>query len=137
MELHPEIRVLLWDKFVFICAFSGVTSLTRLSIGPILACPETRELYRGAMEEAVAVGRAGGVALPAGTVNQWLAASAGFNPAIHGSMYYDLAAGRRMELDGLNGTVARLGREYGTPTPLNFAIYAALKPFADGPPAGR
>ncbi len=52
-------------------------------------------------------------------------------------MYYDLAAGRRMELDGLNGTVARLGREYGIPTPLNFAIYAALKPFADGPPVER
>ena len=137
VELHPDIRLLLWDKFAFICAFSGVTSLTRLPIGPILACPETRELYRGAMAEVVAARRAGGVALPEGLVDRWLAASAEFNPAIHGSMYYDLAAGRRMELDGLNGTVARLGREYGIPTPLNFAIYAALKPFADGPPAER
>jgi 2-dehydropantoate 2-reductase len=50
-------------------------------------------------------------------------------------MAYDLAAGRRLELETLNGTVVRLGREQGIPTPCNFAIYAALKPYADGAPA--
>jgi 2-dehydropantoate 2-reductase len=50
-------------------------------------------------------------------------------------MYYDLAAGRRLELDVLNGTVVRLGDEYGIPTPFNFAIYAALKPYLDGAPS--
>ena len=51
------------------------------------------------------------------------------------SMAYDLEAGRRLELEALNGTVVRLGRECGAPTPWNAPIYAALKPHADGPPA--
>ena len=51
------------------------------------------------------------------------------------SLYYDLAAGRRLEIETLNGTVVRLGRERGVPTPANFAIYAALKPYADGAPS--
>jgi 2-dehydropantoate 2-reductase len=56
-------------------------------------------------------------------------------PAVRGSMYYDLAAGRRLELDVINGTVVRLGGEHGIPTPINSAIYAALKPYLNGQPA--
>jgi hypothetical protein len=40
-------------------------------------------------------------------------------------------------LEAMNGTVVRLGLEYGVPTPLNFATYAALKPYADGRPPDR
>ena len=39
-----------------------------------------------------------------------------------------------MELETLQGTVVRLGRELGVPTPLNFAVYAALRPYANGTP---
>ena len=44
------------------------------------------------------------------------------------SMYHDLVAGRRMELEYLHGTAVRLGRRLGLPTPFCFAVYAALKP---------
>ena len=59
----------------------------------------------------------------------------GADPGIRGSLYYDLAAGRRLELETLNGTVVRLGRAHGVLTPASFAVYAALKPYADGAPA--
>lgn len=39
-----------------------------------------------------------------------------------------------MELESLNGEVVRRGREHGIETPLNFAVYAALRPYVDGPP---
>jgi len=39
-----------------------------------------------------------------------------------------------LELESLNGEVVRLGRERGIETPLNFAIYAALRPYVDGGP---
>jgi ketopantoate reductase len=42
---------------------------------------------------------------------------------------------RRLELEALNGTVVRLGRQVGISIPLNFAVYPALKPYADGAPA--
>lgn len=133
-ELRPDIRITLWDKFLFICAINGITALTRLPIGPILACPETRGLYRGTMEEVEVVARASGITLPDECVDQKLAFTSGLESSARGSMYYDLAAGRRLELEVLNGTAVRLGREHGIPTPLNFAIYAALKPYADGAP---
>jgi 2-dehydropantoate 2-reductase len=135
-EVRADIQVALWEKFVLICGLSGLTALTRLPLGAVLACAESRALLAGAMEEVEAVGRAEGVALPPGCARRTLAFFEGSDPAIRGSLYYDLAAGKRLEIDTLNGTVVRLGGARGVPTPLNFAIYAALKPYADGAPAG-
>jgi 2-dehydropantoate 2-reductase len=59
----------------------------------------------------------------------------GLDPAVRGSMSLDLLAGRRLELEALNGTVVRLGRQARVATPINFAVYAALKPYAEGAPA--
>jgi 2-dehydropantoate 2-reductase len=75
------------------------------------------------------------VALPDGVVERTLRDFEGRDPTIRGSLYYDLAAGRRLEIETLNGTVVRLGRERGVPTPANFAVYAALKPYESGPPS--
>lgn len=134
-EVHPDIRIALWQKFIFICGLSGVTTLTRLPIGPILATPETKALFRETMAEVETVARAEKVAVPVGSADQALAQAAGLEPWFRGSLYYDLAAGRPLELETLNGTVVRLGRRHDIATPMNFAIYAALRPYADGPPA--
>jgi 2-dehydropantoate 2-reductase len=134
-ELHSDIQVALWQKFLAICGVNGVTALTRLPMGDILACEETRNLMRGSMQEVEAVARAKGAKLPEGCVDQSMDFFSSLEASIRGSMYYDLAAGRRLELDVLNGTVVRLGNEHGIPTPFNLAIYAALKPYLNGAPS--
>lgn len=134
-ELHSDIKVALWQKFITICGANGITALTRLTMGEILACEETSHLLKGTMEEVEAVGQATGTRLPQGCVGQSMAFFSTLEPSMRGSMYYDLAGARRLELDVLNGAVLRLGREHGIPIPINFAIYAALKPYADGRPS--
>jgi 2-dehydropantoate 2-reductase len=133
--VHDDMRVPLWEKFMAICAMSGVSALTRLTLRQIFDCPETRAFYRDVMVEAVAVGRAHGVDLPENAADDMLQMLLTM-PALpeRGSMAYDLLAGRRLELATLNGTVVRLGHDHDLPTPSNAAIYAALKPYADGPP---
>jgi 2-dehydropantoate 2-reductase len=133
-EVHPDIRVVLWQKFLFICAFSGVTALTRVPIGTILADPVTHDLFRGTVEEAEAVARPGGIELPKDCVEQALATAAAVEPWGRGSLYHDLVHGRRLELEALNGEVVRRGREHGIKTPLNFVIYAGLRPYINGAP---
>ena len=127
-EVHPDIQAVLWQKFLFICAFSGVTAVTRLPVGTVLADPATRDLFRGISEEVEAVARAGGIDLAADCVEQAMTQATAVEPWGRGSLYGDLAGGRRLELESLNGEVVRRGREHGIETPLNFAIYAALRP---------
>ena len=135
VEVHPDIRATLWQKFLFICAFSGITAVSRLPIGSILADPVSHELFRGTSKEVEGVARAGGIDLPADCVEQALTTAATTEPWARGSLYHDLAGGRRLELESLNGEVVRCGREHDIETPLNFAIYAALRPYVDGTPA--
>jgi 2-dehydropantoate 2-reductase len=134
-EVHPDIRVVLWQKFLFICAFSGVTTVSRLPIGTILAEPVTHASFRETSEEVEGGAHAGGIDLPADCVEQALATAAAVEPWARGSLYHGLAGGRRLELESLNGEVVRRGREHDMETPLNFAIYVALRPYVDGTPA--
>jgi 2-dehydropantoate 2-reductase len=122
-----------WKKFIFLSATSGATSVTRSSMGPVLADPEMRGLFRSIMAETLAVGLAKGIALDPGYVEERLAfADKNLLPGMKASMANDLDRGNRLELDWLAGMVSRLGRELKVPTPVNDTIYAALKPFRMG-----
>jgi 2-dehydropantoate 2-reductase len=133
-EVRPDIKVGLWEKFIFICGVSGVTALTRLPMGTILADRETAGLMRATLDEAAVVARAEGAAVAPGFTEQTMAFMSKLEPWTRGSMAQDLLEGRRLELDTLNGTVVRLGRAREVAVPVNWTIYAALRPFADGAP---
>jgi 2-dehydropantoate 2-reductase len=109
-------------------------AMTRLPAGPLLACPETRAFLYDAIAETVSVGRAAGVMLAQDYAERVMALSTAYPAWAKASMLVDLEAGRRLELDAITGAVVRLGRGHGVATPANTAIYAALKPYADGPP---
>jgi 2-dehydropantoate 2-reductase len=136
VELSADIRRVLWEKYLFISAQAGVTALTGCPIGVIRAVPETWRLYRMILEELAAVARAHGVALPADIVDTLFAQAAGLGAEASSSLANDLAQGKRLELEALHGHVVRLGESLGVPTPMVFAVYAALKPRAGGRPSG-
>jgi 2-dehydropantoate 2-reductase len=135
-ETYPDLWPMLWRKFAAICAMSGLSSLTRLTLAQMFAVPESRQLYRDAMDEVVQVAIARGVDLPDSTADGLMAMLESM-PALpeRGSMAYDLFAGRRLEIDTLNGSAVRLGAEIGVPTPINRVITASLLPYKDGTPA--
>jgi 2-dehydropantoate 2-reductase len=138
-ELASDIRVEIWQKFIAACMSLGLSSLIRLPFGPMFQHEETRALARGVMEEAAEVARAEGVNLPQDAAMKAYAifeSLAKENPEVRGSMYFDLIQGRRLELESMNGAVVRLGRKHGISTPCNFAVVAALQPYAAGAPAG-
>jgi 2-dehydropantoate 2-reductase len=130
--LSSNIQQAIWEKFVFLTAVSGMTSLTRLSIGPIRSDPVTRVMLREAMEEVAAVGRAGGIHLTADLVDRQMQFCDGLPPDMISSMLGDLRRGSRLELDWLAGAVVRMGAEAGVATPVNRAVYAGLKLHANG-----
>ena len=81
-------------------------------MGPILADPDMRALFRNIMAETLAVGRAKGVALDPGYVEERMAfADKNMPPSMKASMANDLDRGNRLELDWLAGAVSRFGRD--------------------------
>jgi 2-dehydropantoate 2-reductase len=126
-----DIHAALWTKFVFIAAFGGISALTRATAGELLAQPEAKQLLIDAMREVESVGRARGIALNSDVVDSSIALLQSFEPGATSSMQRDVAAGRPFELEAFSGTVARLGRQHGVPTPAHGTIYALLRPMLD------
>lgn len=134
-EIVSDIRARKWQKFVMLSALSATTALTRLPIGPILADPEGAKLFRAALDETVAVGRAECSDLPADAADQALEIARGFAPDVRASMAEDLNRGKRIELLDLSGAVVRLGEKHGIDTPTHRVVLRALHPFVGGAPA--
>ena len=85
--------------------------------------------------EIVAVGRARGVAIPTESVERIAGLADGLPPGARPSLLEALVEGRRLELESITVPSCKRGREVGVPTPMNAAIYAALKPYAEGAPS--
>jgi 2-dehydropantoate 2-reductase len=133
--LTDSIETAIWMKFIMLTAMSGGTAITRLPIGTLRDDPDVFWLFERIMHETDAVGRAKGVRLPDDAVTRILGGVRATPPTMMASMAHDLMRGNRLELPWLAGKVVSLGRELGVPTPVNAAVYAALKPYVEGAPA--
>ena len=131
-ELSQDIRRAIWEKFVFLVGLSATTATVRLPIGPIRTHPQTRRFLLGTMREAVAVGRAQGVALTADYAENRLAFCDGLPAEMTSSMHNDLERGNRLEVPWLSGGVVELGQAADVMTPINRTVSDILALHADG-----
>ncbi|MBM3933283.1 MAG: 2-dehydropantoate 2-reductase [SAR202 cluster bacterium] len=128
VTLSPNIMFELWKKLIYICGLSGMTCITRSPLKDILAEPRTLDVMREVMREAVAAAKAKGVEMEPGYVEgiiaKWIA-TGGKNTS---SMYTDLIRDNPMEVEVLNGAVARIAHEMRVPALGNEFILACLLP---------
>ena len=131
--LVDDIEVAIWLKLAILAPFADVCCLTRQPGRIMIEDPHVQEIAFAAMREVIAVAEAKGVPLPPDALQSRMDMMNGFANA-KPSMLHDLEAGKRIELDGLQGAVVAMGRELGVPTPVHQVVYAALKPYVNGPP---
>ncbi len=130
VELQENMPGMLWKKFAYIAGSAAVNAATNSVYEEMRSIPETRSLIQRAVEEVLAVGRARGAPIMDDSL-EWAMNSLDRFPAQgRASLAKDFLENRPVELEGLTGTVVRMGREDGIPTPVNDALYAILKPAA-------
>jgi 2-dehydropantoate 2-reductase len=131
-QLSRQIMTDIWAKFVRLSVFSGMTAVTRCSIGPLRDDVALAEMMRGAIRESMAVARAKGVPLTDALVDEIQVATAALPPGARSSMLEDLERGRPLELPWLSGAVVRIGQEVGVDTPIHRFITTVLHPHVNG-----
>jgi 2-dehydropantoate 2-reductase len=129
-----NIETVLWVKFLAVATAAAIMCVTRLPAGVAFHDDGILTYVKQSIDEIISVGRAAGVSFPEGAAETALALLCNLPPASLASMRQDLDAGRRLELDGFSGEIARLGRHHGVPTPLHQMVFDMLRPFRDGPP---
>ncbi len=134
LESEPvaDARVPIWEKFCYLAPFAAFTGAARLPIGPLWSDPATRQTMVSAFEEVEAVGRGEGILLPDGLAERIAGYLDGIPPTTRSSLLIDLQQGKPIEIEALAGAVVRRAARRGLPAPIMSALYAVLKPHANG-----
>lgn len=132
IEIADDIDQRLWRKFVLLSTNAALTSLSRAPAGFVYHDPDMRRVAAEAVAEAVSVANAEGIAIEAGFAQTALDQARGFPAQMYASMFHDLKAGRKLELEHLSGSLVRAADRHGLAVPVHRTAYAALKPFAGG-----
>jgi 2-dehydropantoate 2-reductase len=132
-EAVPDARHTVWEKFTYLAPFAAFTGAARLPIGPLWSDDYIQQMFLDAVEEVAAVARAHGVKLPADHRSRVFEYAIKLPPSTRSSLLIDLSQGKRIEVEALQGSVVRRAARVGVPTPIMAALYAVLKPHANGP----
>lgn len=121
-----DILTHLWGKVLYNCALNPLGAILGVQYGALGDNPQTRDLMRRIIEEIYRVAGVQGVPLvhadPATYFNFFMENLVPATAKHWPSMWQDLQAGRRTEIEALNGAICRYGAAVGVPTPYNDAI---------------
>jgi 2-dehydropantoate 2-reductase len=126
-EVVAPVRLEIWKKLILNAATLPTASLTGMNAAALTEHEPMHELVTETAREAVAVARALGYDIDEEervTYIHTLLERAG---PTRGSMLQDFEAGRRTEIDVINGAVVRAADEMDVPVPINRAFVALVK----------
>lgn len=114
--IDPEVRVSVWEKVAFNAALNPLATITGLPVGG-LDCPEGRRIATAVAQETIATATALGVPIDPVRVLAKIDFALANHKAHKPSMLQDRLAGRRTEIESINGAIVRMAEQAGVPTP--------------------
>jgi 2-dehydropantoate 2-reductase len=132
VRLSHSIMADMWQKFIFLTSFSGITAATRKPIGEILNDSVTRELLQDMVREIVSLADRKQVGLPADAFEQITNKLGSMAPTMTSSLHRDLEKGLPLEIDSLQGAVLDMAAPYNIATPFTRSVYALLHLYKAG-----
>ena len=126
-EPSADGRVPLWEKFTYLAPFAGMTGAARQAVGVIRSEPAARAQLLAAFAEVHALALAEGVPVSADLLDRVLAYVDGVPETMRSSLLIDLAQGKRLEVEALQGAVVRRAALRSVPVPVMTTLYAVLR----------
>lgn len=122
-----DIHKMVWEKLLCNCTYSGPCTLTGLRVGEIQASPQGWSIASACATEGFHVARARGIKLDFTDPVRYVWDFGQKIPNARPSMLLDHMAGKRAEIDNINGAIPREGGKLGIATPVNSVVVALLK----------
>jgi 2-dehydropantoate 2-reductase len=120
------VHSVMWAKLFINVGINAITALTGIKNGQLLDLEQTRRLSRDAVEEAMAVAEARGIAIEGDPVEKvfQVARATGANRS---SMGQDVDSRRATEIEAINGFIVREAQTVGVPAPVNRTLSALVE----------
>eukprot|EP01052_Picozoa_sp_SAG31_P018014 SAG31_NODE_1258_length_9078_cov_12.076512_3_plen_343_part_00 len=124
----PDIKKAMWTKLASISAFGAVGAVARAyaPVEVLCAVEPCRKLVAAAMDEALQVATAEGVAVDLGFTDLYMDTAKSSPRGTTVSTIRDILGGNKSELFELSGAVVAHGTATGTPTPTQSFCVSAL-----------
>jgi 2-dehydropantoate 2-reductase len=126
-EAAEDIAVMQWEKLICNVAYSAPCTLTGLTIGAVIDDPEIWPLSRAAATEAWTVARARGIAVKIEDPVAYVRNFGSQIPKAKPSLLLDYEAGRKGEIDVINGAIPREGAKAGIEAPVNATLVRLVR----------
>ena len=120
-----NIEGMLWNKLLLNASLNALSMITDTSFGTLAGSPHGRAVVERAVAEVMAVAETVGVDIGINEPVQKVLETAESLGSGMSSMWQDFRAGKRIEIEALNGVVVTLGQENGIATPVNATLHAA------------
>ena len=121
----------LWGKVLYNCSLNPLGAMLEVPYGRLGENEETREIIRIIITEIFLVSRALGVALPYDSADDYyhylLETLLPPTASHRASMLQDIQAGRKTEIDALNGAISMYAGRLGISTPCNDLLTKLIK----------
>lgn len=121
----PERTV--WEKAIANAAINPLGALLDVSNGALASDPDAARIQEEVVREAAAVANAAGIRVDAAALLSTVRDICRITASNRCSMLQDLAAGRKTEIDGINGAIVRNGKELGIATPWNEELVCLIR----------
>jgi len=126
-----NVAAILWDKILYNAALNPLGAVLECTYGQLAENAETRQVMDRIIDEIFVVATAHGMPLNWTSPEEYrkhfytklVTPTAKHFP----SMYYDMKAGKRLEIDALNGAIVKLAQEKGVTVPVNETITQLIK----------
>ncbi|MDX6751954.1 2-dehydropantoate 2-reductase [Geminicoccaceae bacterium 1502E] len=124
--VSEDIMTVVWGKFVTNVAVNALCAVTGLRLGEAARLEATATLQERILDEAFAVVRAKSIPVPEAKLRAGIKERT-WRKFSEPSMLQHVNAGRRTEIDALNGALVREAAALGIATPFNEALTMLLK----------
>lgn len=136
LQWQDDIRPFLWQKLIINCAINGLTALHDCRNGELLDGGARERRLQGLCDEVWQLAQAEHIALPGrDTLFRQVRDVARDTAQNLSSTLQDIRAGRRTEIDALNGFAVSLAARHALPMPENLAILQAIHALENRLPA--
>jgi 2-dehydropantoate 2-reductase len=127
VKVFDDIDQLVWEKLICNCAYSGPCGISDRTTGEVMEDPDLAAVSAACATEAYAVARAKGVKLAFTDPVAYVRDFGSKIPHARPSVLLDLMARRKSEIDVINGSIPRVGKELGVAAPVNSAITGLVR----------
>ena len=125
--IPPDMIRSLWFKYMVNVGANQTSAVLRANYGVLRSSREARDLMESAMREVIALAAAMKVDLSEKDIGDWYKVLEGLNPEGKTSMFQDVEAGRKTEVEMFAGTVIELGKRCDVATPVNQRLFDELR----------